>query len=266
MKNFLEKIKPDKFFSILLLFICGINILYYACLYLSIFKEYLYILGFLSSKGLMLLIFYFFMKLLLELPFTKEFQKEYELFNKDPQDQPLIVLVRKYQFFIFMASYLSYTLGTTYLVEDPTLSYLLGVISFIFSVLHVVQFVVSTHRYIKISTKNVTHKKGFKSLVRSIASAVTVKKVAIVFLECVKTVIPLGLGAELAWKLSHEGMSDVSPLREARLNQIFSEDRTDRWTKTKAATACHNRSMGYPHDRVYSVEDIMEKLQNSPKK
>jgi hypothetical protein len=54
MKNFLEKIKPDKFFSILLLFICGINIFYYACLYLSIFKEYLYILRFLSSKGLML--------------------------------------------------------------------------------------------------------------------------------------------------------------------------------------------------------------------
>jgi hypothetical protein len=165
-----------------------------------------------------------------------------------------------------MALCLSYGLGTTYFVKDFTLSYPLGVISFIFSVLYVVQFLFYTHRYIKISTKNVTYKKGLNPLVRSIASATTLKKAAIVCLECVKTVLPFVLGVELTWKLTNGDMNEISQWRQAILNDMFPEDLTKDWTESKAESATHNRAMGYFHETVYKPGDVLPESSNSKKK
>jgi hypothetical protein len=112
----------------------------------------------------------------------------------------------------------------------------------------------------------VTYKKGLNPLVRSIASATTLKKAAIVCFECVKTLLPLVLGVELTWKLINGNMNVISQWRQAILNGMFLEDPTKDWTESKAETATYNRSMNYSHEIAYKPGDVVPESSNSKKK
>lgn len=70
----------------------------------------------------------------------------------------------------------------------------------------------------------------------------------------------LGLGAELCWKFGNGSLNAVSPWREAMLNVQFPNDRTGKWSETKAAIAFHNRAMGNPHDEIYISKEFTDQL------
>jgi hypothetical protein len=97
----------------------------------------------------------------------------------------------------------------------------------------------------------------------STASGQTIKKVAVVCLECAKVGVQIGLGYEAGYKLTHGGMNDMSPWRQSAMNKMFPDDRTKIWTESKAAMAMHNRAMGYPHDNIYKTGDTIESVRNS---
>jgi hypothetical protein len=201
---------------------------------------------------------------LLNLPFIKDLQQEMTIFNEGPANKfSFIANLRKYHFSFMLSAYLLYSLAVTYFVEDPLISYLLGLIAFIMLTLYLVQFVIYTNEYVKKSFKSnkSTFSKDKKSQTRNMVTISNLKKISIVCLECAKGAITLGGGAELMYKLTHGGMNDISPWRQEWLNQTFPDDITKIWTESKAAMAMHNRAMGNPHDSIY--ESVGDKIKKS---
>ena len=110
------------------------------------------------------------------------------------------------------------------------------------------------------SNKSILNTDKKKGLTRGIVTVSNLKKVGILCLECAKGVITLGGELEIAYKLTHKSMNDVSPWRQEWLNQTFPDDKTKIWSESKAAMAMHNRAMGNPHDAMYdSIGDKIKK-------
>jgi len=231
--------------------------LYLFMFYFDILPEYLYILEFILTRLVLIFLLLMVLQILLNLPIAKDFQKELQIFNKDPKDKPFIVLLRRYHFQLFLLSYISFSLATTYFVENFMLSYVLGIIAFISVILYLVQFVVYTKNYLQQQNKNFTYT-GKRYI-----STDSIRKAGVICLECAKVGVQLGLGAEAGWKLTHGGMNDISPWRQSALNHMFPDDRTKIWTETKAGMAMHNRAMGYPHDNIYKPKEILDDIRNS---
>lgn len=186
------------------------------------------------------------------------------IFNEGPVNKSFFITqLRKYNFSLILSTYLLYSLAVTYFVNDPSISYLLGLIAFISLILYLVQFTVSTKEYLTKSFKfnnNIFNKDKKKGSTKGMVTALNLKKVATVCIECAKTGITLGGGLEIAYKLIHGGMNDVSPWRQKWLNNTFPDDETKVWTESKAAMAMHNRAMGNPHNAIYdSVGDKIKK-------
>lgn len=226
----------------------------------NIFVEYLYIIDFINWRLFFILCILVLLQSLLNLPFIKDFQQEMSIFNEGPANKSsFIAHLRKYHFSLLLSAYLLYSLAVTYFVEEQFISYLLGLIAFINLILYLVQFVVYTNEYVKKSfnsNKSILNKNKRKGLTRNMVTVSTFKKVTIVCLECAKGIIALGGEVEVGYKLSHGGMNDVAPWRQAWLNQTFPDDQTKIWTESKAAKAMHNRAMGNPQNSIYdSVGD-----------
>lgn len=201
---------------------------------------------------------------LLNLSFIKDLQQEMSIFNEGPANKSFFITkLRKYHFSLLLSAYLLYSLAVTYFVNDPSISYLLGLIAFISLILYLVQFVVYTKEYVTKSfksNKSISNTDKRKGSTRSMVTASNLKKVVTVCLECAKGAITLGGGLEIGYKLTHGGMNDVSPWRQEWLNKTFPDDRTKIWTESKAAMAMHNRAMGNPHDFMYdSISDKIKK-------
>jgi len=238
--------------------------LYFGMAYFQILTDYLYLLEFVLIRLVLVSLFLILLQFLLELPFTKDFQAELQVFNQNPKGSPFLVLLRKYHFQLFLLAYISFGLATTYFVENVLISYVLGVVTFISVFLYLVQFIIYTKNYLQLQAKNFTYSAtdtGKRYI--STASGQTIKKVAVVCLECAKVGVQIGLGYEAGYKLTHGGMNDMSPRRQSAMNKMFPDDRTKIWTESKAAMAMHNRAMGYPHDNIYKTGDTIESVRNS---
>ena len=201
--------------------------LYFIMAYFQILTAYLYLLEFVLTRLILVSLFLVLLQVFLDLPFAKGFQEEFQIFNENPKGRPFLVLLRKYHFQLFLLSYISFGLSTTYFVENFMVSYVLGIVTFIALILYLVQFVVYTKNYLQRQTKNVTYSgpnRGRRYF--STPSIQTIKKVGVVCLECAKVGIQIGLGAEAAYKLTHGGMNDMSPWRQSAMNKMFPEDKT----------------------------------------
>ena len=265
IKIFIWKISSNPNLKKLISILTILFPLYFIMASFGILAEYLYILEFVLTRLVLVFLFLIFLQILLELPITKSFQSELQLFNQDPKDRPFLVLLRKYHFQLFLLSYISFSLATTYFVENFIVSYVLGVVTFVCVVLYLVQFVVYTKNYLQRQTTNFTYTDTNKRYM-STATSPTVqaaKKVAVVCLECAKVAVQLGLGAEAGWKLTHGGMNDMSPWRQSVMNKMFPDDKTKIWTETKAGMAMHNRAMGYPHNNIYKTGETIDNVRNS---
>jgi len=247
--------------TILLVFSLLLRLLFTLC---NIFVEYLYIIDLINWRVFFVLCILVLLQILLNLPFVKDLQQEMSIFNEGPANKSSFTAhLRKYHFALLLSAYLLYSLAVTYFVEEPFISYLLGLIAFINLILYLVQFVVYTNEYVRksfTSNKSSLHKDKRKGSTRNMVTSSTIKKIATVCYECAKGVITLGGGLEVGYKLSHGGMNDVSPWRQAWLNQTFPDDKTKIWTESKAAMAMHHRAMGNPHEDIYdSVGDKIKK-------
>ena len=78
-------------------------------------------------------------------------------------------------------------------------------------------------------------------------------------MECVRGLGTVVVGGEVLYKVSVGGMNAISPPRQWVLNKMFPEDRTKIWTESKVAHALHNRAMGNPHDKIYQMQDVVNK-------
>jgi hypothetical protein len=252
------------FKQLFILTICC-NISYYTFIHINVFTSYLHLLDFVRVKLFSLLILLIIIQVLVDLPVSKEFQEELNMYNKPFKNRPYLVLVRRYHFQICMFVYFAYILSTTYFVENMMLSYFLGMAAFLASGLYLFQFVVYTRRYIIVNTIP-NSSKGVRPGKRTMVTAATVKKVGVVCYECGKFLLQAGVGCEVGWKMTHGGMNDISPWRQAVLNDIFPDDRTKVWTESKAAAAMHNRAMGHTHENVYKPSDALSDYSNSNKK
>jgi len=232
--------------------------------------DYLYILDFLIWRLSSILCILIVLQSLLNLTFVKELQQEMAIFDEGPANvSPFIRQVRKYNFSLLFFVYLSYSLGVTYFIDNPSISYSLGLIAFIGLILYWVQFVVYTKEYVTKSFKYDKTTFGGDKRKGSVRTMFTLsglihapetKKIATLCVECTKTAVVIGSGAEIGYKLSHGGLNDVSPWRQAWLNKTFPDDKTKIWTESKAAMAMHNRAMGIPHTTIYdSFEDKIKK-------
>jgi len=236
---------------------------YFIMSYFEILPDYLYILEFILARLIQVFLNLMLLQILLDLPITKGFQEELQIFNLDPKDKPLLVLLRRYHFQLFLLGYISFSLATTYFVENLLVSYVLGSVTFVFVILYLVQFVVYTKNYLQRQTKNFTYTGKRYISTSMFPTRQTIKKVGVVCLECAKVGVQLGLGAEAGWKLTHGGMNDMSPWRQSAMIKTFPDDRTKIWTETKAGMVMHNRAMGYPHDNIYKTGETIDNVRNS---
>jgi hypothetical protein len=263
--SLIPKVISKKIFRQVFVLTIFFNVSYYTFIYINVFTSYLHVFDFLRVKLFSLLILLIVIQVLVDLPVSKEFQEELDLYNKPFENRPFLVLVRRYHFQICMFVYFAYSLSTTYFVENMMLSYFLGMVAFLASGLYLFQFVVYTKRYIILNTTSNNYK-GLRPGKRTMVTAGTAKKVAVVCYECGKFLLQAGVGGEIGWKMTHGGMNDISPWRQAVLNDMFPEDRTKVWTESKAAAAMHNRAMGHPHENVYRPSDALSEYSNSKKK
>jgi hypothetical protein len=228
------------------------------------FIEYLYIIDFLNWRLFFILCILMLLQNLLNLSFIKDLQQEMSIFNEGPANKSFFITqLRKYHFSLLIICLFVYSLAVTYFVNNPLISYLLGLIAFISLILYLVQFVVYTKEYVTKSfksNKSISNRDKRIGSTRSMFTALNLQKVAPICLECAKSAIVIGTGLEIGYKLTHGGMNDVSPWRQHWLNKTFPEDRTKIWTESKAAMAMHNRAMGKPHDSMYdSISDQIKK-------
>jgi hypothetical protein len=230
----------------------------------NVFVEYLDIIDFINWRLFFVLCILVLLQILLNLPFVKDLQQEISIFNEGPANKSFfIAYLRKYHLALLLSAYLWYFLAVSYFVEEPFISYLLGLIAFINLILYLVQFVVYTNDYVRksfTSNKSSFNRDKREGSTRNMVTSSTIKKMATVCYEFTKGAIALGGGLEVVLKLSHGGMNDVSPWRQEWLNQTFPNDKTKIWTESKASMAMHNRAMGNPHGEIYdSVGDKIMK-------
>lgn len=241
--------------------------LYFILDFFQIFPDYLYILEFIITRVVFISVLLIVLQFLTNLPVSKSFQAEYEIFNEEFKHYPFVTFLRKYNFYLFLVSYICFSLATTYYVDNYMVSNVLGIITIFSVTLYITQFVVYMGRHIQRPVKPTAPYTGKNLIKRYVGTWIPqAQKVGVACLECVKVAVQLGFGAEAAWKLSHGGMNDVSPWRQEGLNRMFPEDRTGIWTESKAGAAIHNRSMGYPHDTLYSTKDTLGSLAEKAKK
>ena len=253
MQAILKKNKYLK--NLFFLFLC-LGAIYLIATFFEVNPEYIGYLEIALFRLGFLFFLLLFLQIILDTPFAKDFKGEMDIFE-DSVKKPFIVFLRKYQFWLFVISYVTYYLATTYYVVDFGLSYFLGVISFIAASLYFTQSAVYLSAYLNLQAKIAG---GWKKLVRNMGT-IEAKKVAIVCLECSKTFLQLTLGAEGFYKLTHGGMNDISPWRQYMLNRMFPDDPTKIWTESKAAAALHNRAMGNPHQDLYkSPRDYLKDM------
>jgi hypothetical protein len=260
----LENFKNNVSLKITFIFLTCLLLLKQLLILFNIFIEYLYIIDFLNWRLFFILCILMLLQSLLNLSFIKDLQQEMSIFNEGPANKPFFITqLRKYHFSLLLSAYLLYSLAVTYFVNDPSISYLLGLIAFISLILYLVQFVVYTKEYVTKSfksSKNISNTDKRKGSTRSMVTASNLKKVATVCLECAKGALTLGGGLEIGYKLTHGGMNDVSPWRQEWLNKTFPDDNTKIWTESKAAMVMHNRAMGNPHNSMYdSISDKIKK-------
>lgn len=178
---------------ILLGFLLLLKLLFTLC---NIFVEYLYLIDFINWRLFFILCILVLLQSLLNLPFIKDLQQEMSIFNEGPANKSsFIAHLRKYHFSLLLSAYLLYSLAVTYFVEEPFISYLLGLIAFINLILYLVQFVVYTNEYVKKSfksNKSILNRDKRKGQTRNMITVSTLKKVATVCIECAKGAITLG--------------------------------------------------------------------------
>jgi len=75
--------------------------LYFSMAYFQILTDYLYLLKFVLIRLVLVSLFLMLLQVLLDLPFTKGFYEELQIFNQNPKDSPFLVLLRKYHFELF---------------------------------------------------------------------------------------------------------------------------------------------------------------------
>ena len=251
----LKNLKNNVSLKITFIFLTCLMVLKQLLILSNTFIEYLYIIDFLNWRLFYILCILILLQSLLNLSFIKDLQQEMSIFNEGPANKSFFITqLRKYHFSLLLSAYLLYSLAVTYFVNDPSISYLLGLIAFISLILYLVQFAVYTKEYVARSfksNKSISSKNKRKGSTRSMVTASNLKKVATVCIECAKGSITLGGGLEIGYKLTHGGMNDVSPWRQEWLNKTFPDDKTKIWTESKAAMAMHNRAMGNPHNSIY---------------
>lgn len=116
----------------------------------NVFVEYLYIIDFINWRLFFVLCILVLLQILLNSSFVKDLQQEMSIFNEGPANKSsFIAHLRKYHFALLLSAYVLYSLAVTYFVEEPFISYLLGLIAFINLILYLVQFVVYTNEYVK---------------------------------------------------------------------------------------------------------------------
>jgi hypothetical protein len=169
--------------------------------YFEILQDYLYILEFVLARLILVLLVLMLFQILLNLPITRDFHEELQIFNSDPKNMPFVVLLRKYHFQLFLLGYINFSLATTYFVENFMVSYVLGIVAFVSVVLYLIQFVVYMQQYLKRAPKSYSYtgKEPIKRYVSGLSYWVTskgMKQAGVMCLECVKVTVQLVFGAE----------------------------------------------------------------------
>ena len=146
----------------------------------NIFIEYLYTIDFLNWRLFYILCILILLQSLLNLSFIKNLQQEMSIFNEGPANKSsFITQLRKYHFSLLLSASLLYSLAVTYFVNNPLISYLLGLIAFIGLILYLVQFVVYTKEYAAKSfksNKSIFNKDKRKGSTRDMVTASNLKK------------------------------------------------------------------------------------------
>lgn len=110
------------------------------------------------------------------------------------------------------------------------------------------QFAVYAKKYVTKSfwfDKNIFNTDKEKGSTRSIFTASNVKKVVTVCIKCAKDAIIIAGWLEIGYKLTHEGMDDVSSVWQEWLNKTFLDDKIKIWIESKNIIA-----MGNPYDFI----------------
>ena len=86
-------------------------------------SNYLPVLSFLVWRFSFVLLFLVGFIVLSELPAVKTFQSDYQVFNDGPKNKSTFVrLLRKYHFLIFFISIISYSLATSFFLDNEVVS------------------------------------------------------------------------------------------------------------------------------------------------
>jgi hypothetical protein len=150
-----------------------------------------------------------------------------------------------YSFSPYAATYFSYALAI-YLVDDFLLSFLLGLIALVGSILYIIHFAVYTRAYVKKSLLSVKSTKsmfkgGERAQTRTFASEASfaaeaatkvnaessaIAKTLFICAECLKILGIRLVSAELIFKVARGSMAVVPSWRARVLNQMFPDDPT----------------------------------------
>ena len=192
----LKNLKNNVSLKITFIFLTCLMVLKQLLILSNTFIEYLYIIDFLNWRLFYILCILILLQSLLNLSFIKDLQQEMSIFNEGPANKSsFITQLRKYHFSLLLSAYLLYSLAVTYFVNNPSISYLLGLIAFISLILYLVQLTVYTKEYVAKSfksNKNISNKVKRKGQTRSMATASNLEKLTTVCIKCAKGAITLG--------------------------------------------------------------------------
>ena len=85
-KIFIQKISSNPNLKKLITIIIFIVPSYFIIAYFEILTDYLYILEFILTRLVLVFLFLILLQILLDLPITKGFQEELQIFNQNPKD------------------------------------------------------------------------------------------------------------------------------------------------------------------------------------
>ena len=94
MFAYFKKLKGNKYLKKVSILVLFIGSLYFLMLKFEILTDYLYISEFILTRLVLVLVLVILLQILVDLPITKGFQEELQIFNQDPKDKPFVALLR----------------------------------------------------------------------------------------------------------------------------------------------------------------------------
>lgn len=205
----------------------------------DLYPQYYYILNILFIRGIFFITIYFIVKILKKIHVFKSMLKESQAFENGfyKNRHKSISLLRRYQFFVFFLTFITYQGSIVLPSEYYLISNTLGFASLLLAGGYAIQSMEYISYIVRSKNPDLSGRRYF-------SFGLGMKKSVQVCAECVKTTLQLGFGLEMSYKLTHGGLNDISPPRQYLINHtVFPEKPNRVWSEASLGFEIQKRAI-----------------------